>query len=124
MQQRLKTIGLRPINNIVDITNYTLHETGQPLHAFDADRISGKKIIVKNLPAGTPFQSLDEKERKLDAEDLMICNGLGEGMCIGGVFGGLRWLKAQMFSGKCLNRKHPKSSFHHNLRTDATHFGG
>jgi phenylalanyl-tRNA synthetase beta chain len=90
MQQRLKAIGLRPINNIVDITNYILHETGQPLHAFDADHIEGQKIIVKNLPTGTPFISLDEKERKLDAEDLMICNGKGEGMCIGGVFGGLQ----------------------------------
>ena len=129
MQQRLKAIGLRPINNIVDITNYILHETGQPLHAFDANRITGQKIIVKNLPAGTPFISLDEKERKLDAEDLMICNGLGEGMCIGGVFGGLHsgvsnetttvFLESAWFSPAGIR----KSSFRHNLRTDAaTHF--
>ncbi len=129
MQQRLKAIGLRPINNIVDITNYILHETGQPLHAFDANRITGQKIIVKNLPAGTPFVSLDEKERKLDAEDLMICNGEGEGMCIGGVFGGLHsgvsnetttvFLESAWFSPAGIR----KSSFRHNLRTDAaTHF--
>ena len=67
LQQKLKAIGLRPINNIVDITNYIQHETGQPLHAFDADAITGKKIIVKNLPEGTPFVTLDEKERKLTA---------------------------------------------------------
>ena len=74
LQQKLKSIGLKPINNIVDITNFILHETGQPLHAFDADAITGKKIIVKNLPEGTAFVTLDEKERKLSAEDLMICN--------------------------------------------------
>ena len=88
LQQKLKSIGLRPINNIVDITNFILHETGQPLHAFDADMIAGKKVIVKNLPEGTPFVTLDEKERKLSAEDLMICNA-EEAMCIGGVYGGL-----------------------------------
>ncbi|MCW3089135.1 MAG: phenylalanyl-tRNA synthetase beta chain [Ferruginibacter sp.] len=88
LQQRLKSIGLRPINNIVDITNFILHETGQPLHAFDADKITGKKIIVKNLPDGTPFVTLDEKERKLSGEDLMICNATAP-MCIGGVYGGL-----------------------------------
>ena len=88
LQEKLKAIGLRPISNIVDITNYIQHETGQPLHAFDADAITGKKIIVKNLPEGTPFITLDEKERKLSAEDLMICNEK-EGMCIAGVFGGL-----------------------------------
>jgi phenylalanyl-tRNA synthetase beta chain len=129
MQQRLKAIGLRPINNIVDITNYILHETGQPLHAFDASQITGQKIIVKNLPAGTAFISLDEKERKLDAEDLMICNGNGEGMCIGGVFGGLHsgvsndtnlvFLESAWFSPAGIR----KSSFRHNLRTDAAmHF--
>ena len=88
LQQKLKAIGLRPINNIVDITNYIQHETGQPLHAFDADAITGKKVIVKNMPEGTKFVTLDEKERKLSAEDLMICNEK-EGMCIAGVFGGL-----------------------------------
>ncbi|MEI9807641.1 MAG: phenylalanine--tRNA ligase subunit beta [Bacteroidota bacterium] len=88
LQEKLKAIGLRPINNIVDITNYIQHETGQPLHAFDIDAIIGKKVIVKNLPEGTPFITLDEKERKLSAEDLVICNEK-EGMCIAGVFGGL-----------------------------------
>ena len=88
MKQRLEAIGVRPINNIVDITNYVLHETGQPLHAFDYDKITGKKVVVKKLAEGTPFITLDEEERKLDANDLMICNA-ENGMCIGGVFGGL-----------------------------------
>src|SRR5690242_12581085 len=88
LQKRLKAIGVRPINNIVDITNFIQHETGQPLHAFDADEIRGKKIIVKNLEEGTKFITLDEKERKLSKEDLMICDAEG-GICIAGVFGGL-----------------------------------
>jgi phenylalanyl-tRNA synthetase beta chain len=124
MQKRLKAIGLRPINNIVDITNYIQHETGQPLHAFDADAIPGGKVIVKNLPAGTPFVTLDAMERKLDAEDLMICNEKG-GMCIAGVFGGLHsgvtattkniFLESAFFDGITLR----KTSFRHGLRTDA-----
>lgn len=125
MQQRLKAIGLRPINNIVDITNYILHETGQPLHAFDADKITGRQVIVQTLPQGTLFKSLDEKERKLDAEDLMICDGEGKPMCIGGVFGGLDsgvspqttqiFLESAWFDPVSIR----KSSFRHNLRTDA-----
>src|SRR5205085_1330711 len=74
MQERLKSIGLRPINNIVDITNFIQHETGQPLHAFDYNAINGHKIVVKTLPEGTPFVTLDGKERKLSSEDLMICD--------------------------------------------------
>ena len=89
MQQRLKAIGQRSINNIVDITNYILHDTGQPLHAFDADQIKGNTVRVKNLEEGTPFISLDEKERKLASTDLMICDGDNNPMCMGGVFGGL-----------------------------------
>ncbi len=129
MQQRLKAIGQRSINNIVDITNYILHDTGQPLHAFDADQIKGNAIRVKNLSEGTPFISLDEKERKLSAHDLMICDGDSNPMCMGGIFGGLN-------SGVSSNTKniflesawfHPvairKSSFKHHLRTDAAmHF--
>ncbi|MGL5786649.1 MAG: phenylalanine--tRNA ligase subunit beta [Bacteroidales bacterium] len=88
LQNRLKLIGLRPINNIVDITNYILHETGHPLHAFDKADIKGGKVIVKTLPEGTKFVTLDEVERTLNAADLMICNEV-EGMCIAGVFGGL-----------------------------------
>ena len=88
LKNRLRSIGMNPINNVVDITNFVLHETGQPLHAFDAARISGNKIVVGTLPGGTPFVTLDEQERKLDAGDLMICNDR-EGMCIAGVFGGL-----------------------------------
>ena len=87
LQNRLKAIGLKPINNVVDITNYVLHETGQPLHSFDADKIKGKKIIVKPLPENTPFLCLDEQERKLSAEDLVICNK-EDGMCIAGILGG------------------------------------
>lgn len=125
MQEKLKAIGVRPINNIVDITNYILHETGQPLHAFDASEVKGKKVIVKNLPEGTPFVTLDEKERKLSAEDLMICNGEGEPMCIGGVFGGLHsgvteatktiFLESAWFNPVTIR----KTSFRHGLRTDA-----
>lgn len=87
MQNRLKAIGLKPINNIVDITNYVLHEIGQPLHAFDASKIKGNKVLVKQLPAETKFKTLDGFERELASTDLMICNE-AEGMCIAGVFGG------------------------------------
>jgi phenylalanyl-tRNA synthetase beta chain len=86
LQNRLKSIGLNPKNNIVDVTNYVLHELGQPLHAFDASKINGK-IVVKTLPAGTKFTTLDDVERTLHQEDLMICDDKG-GMCIAGVFGG------------------------------------
>jgi len=88
MQNYLKAIGLRPINNVVDITNFILHETGQPLHSFDADKIGGKQVIVKTLPEGTKFTTLDGIERTLSGNDLIICDANG-GMCIGGVFGGL-----------------------------------
>jgi phenylalanyl-tRNA synthetase beta chain len=88
LKKRLEVIGVRPINNVVDVTNYILHETGQPLHAFDLREIKGNRVIVKTLPEGTPFVTLDGVERKLSGRDLMICNSEG-GMCIGGVFGGL-----------------------------------
>ena len=124
LRQKLKAIGLRPINNIVDITNFIQHETGQPLHAFDLDQIAGRKVIVKNLPEGTSFVTLDEKERKLSAEDLMICDENG-GMCIAGVFGGLHsgvtattrniFLESACFD-PVITRK---TSFRHGLRTDA-----
>jgi phenylalanyl-tRNA synthetase beta chain len=87
LQNRLKAIGLTPKNNIVDITNYVLHELGQPLHAFDANKIKGNKIIVKTLPAGTKFTTLDDVERTLHEEDLMICDAEGP-LCIAGVYGG------------------------------------
>jgi phenylalanyl-tRNA synthetase beta chain len=125
LQNKLKAIGLRPINNIVDITNFVLHETGQPLHAFDADAITGNHVIVKNLPAGTVFKTLDDKDRILTADDLMICNGNGEGMCIGGVFGGIKsgvkettkniFLESAWFNPVNIRR----TSVHHGLRTDA-----
>lgn len=89
LQQRLIAIGLRPINNVVDVTNYILHETGQPLHCFDMNQITGGKVIVKTLAEGTKFITLDEVERSLSASDLMICNE-ADGMCIAGVFGGLK----------------------------------
>ena len=124
LQHKLRAIGLRPINNIVDITNFVLHETGQPLHAFDAAFITGKKVIVQNLPEGTPFITLDEKERKLAKEDLMICNAEAP-MCIAGVFGGFNsgvkstttdmFLESAWFNPVDIR----KTSFRHGLRTDA-----
>lgn len=124
LQQKLKSIGLRPISNIVDITNFILHETGQPLHAFDAGEIKGGKIIVKNLPEGTSFVTLDDKERKLSSEDLMICN-TENGMCIGGVYGGINsgvktttkniFLESAWFNPQTIR----KTSLRHGLRTDA-----
>lgn len=89
LKNRLSLIGLRPINNIVDITNYVLHGLGHPLHAFDVAHIAGEKVIVKTLAEGTKFTTLDEVERSLSERDLMICN-TQEGMCIAGVFGGLK----------------------------------
>ncbi|WP_452599552.1 phenylalanine--tRNA ligase subunit beta, partial [Pontimicrobium sp. MEBiC01747] len=88
IQHRLKAIGLAPINNIVDITNYVLHELGQPLHAFDANKIAGNKIEVKTVEAGTKFTTLDGLERELHEDDLMICD-TEKPLCIAGVFGGL-----------------------------------
>lgn len=125
LQQKLKSIGLRPISNIVDITNFILHETGQPLHAYDLSQIKGNKIIVKNLPDNTPFLSLDEKERKLNSEDLIICDGESNGMCIAGVYGGATsgvkagttsiFLESAWFNPISIR----KTSFRHGLRTDA-----
>jgi phenylalanyl-tRNA synthetase beta chain len=125
LQDKLKSIGQRPINNIVDITNFILHDTGQPLHAFDADKVAGKKVIVKNLPDGSAFKTLDGKERKLSSEDLMICDGNEKGMCIAGVFGGAEsgvtaatgniFLESAWFSPVDIR----KTSFRHGLRTDA-----
>ncbi|MFT3738275.1 MAG: phenylalanine--tRNA ligase subunit beta [Breznakibacter sp.] len=88
LKARLKAIGLSPINNVVDVTNFVLHELGQPLHAFDGDKITGHRVVVKNLADKTPFMTLDGKTRELHHQDLMICNA-HEGMCIAGVFGGL-----------------------------------
>ncbi len=87
LQEKLRVIGLRPINNIVDITNYIMHAYGQPLHCFDADMIKGGKVVVKTMPEGTPFVTLDGEEHKLSERDLAICN-VEEPMCIAGVFGG------------------------------------
>ncbi|MGV3528514.1 MAG: phenylalanine--tRNA ligase subunit beta [Flavisolibacter sp.] len=124
LQQKLKAIGVRPINNIVDITNFILHETGQPLHAFDYDKIGGQTVIVKTPDAGSRFTTLDEKERKLDEEDLMICDAR-EPMCIAGVFGGVHsgvsegtkniFLESAFFDAVSIR----KTSFRHGLRTDA-----
>ncbi len=126
LKQRLLAIGLHPINNVVDVTNYVQHELGQPLHAFDADAITTGQIVVKTLPAGTPFVTLDGIERKLNATDLMICNGPNEPMCIGGVFGGKTsgvlgsttciFLEAAYFSAGSIR----KTSQHHGLKTDAS----
>ena len=124
LQNKLTSIGLKPINNIVDITNFILHETGQPLHAFDASKITGDKIIVKKVSDGTTFITLDGKERKLSSQDLMICNA-SEPMCIGGVYGGSGsgvtagttniFLESAWFDPISIR----KTSVHHTLRTDA-----
>jgi len=121
---RLKAIGVRPINNIVDITNYILFEYGQPLHAFDA-AVTGNKVVVKKLAEGTPFLTLDQAERKLGAGDLMICNA-NEPMCIAGVFGGARsgvtaTTKAVFLESACFNPVSVrKTSRLHVLKTDAS----
>ncbi|PHI20526.1 phenylalanine--tRNA ligase subunit beta [Lewinellaceae bacterium SD302] len=125
MQNRLKAIGVRPINNVVDITNYVLHEMGQPLHAFDLEKIGGGKIIVQTLPAGSKFLSLDEVERELLPNDLMICDGNDQPMCIAGVFGGLNSGVTDSTTSIFLESAHfdagytRRSSMKHNLRTDA-----
>ena len=126
LKNRLRSIGLTPINNVVDITNFVLHETGQPLHAFDADEITGKKIIVKTLPAGSKFKTLDGKERLLSPNDLMICDGESNGLCIGGVFGGIKsgitekttslFLESACFSPHYIRR----TGMYHGLKTDAS----
>jgi phenylalanyl-tRNA synthetase beta chain len=125
LKNRLLAIGLTPINNIVDVTNFVCHELGQPMHAFDADAISGKKVIVKTLPAGSKFTTLDNKERALHANDLMICNA-EEPMCIAGVFGGTKsgiksttknlFLESAYFSPNYIR----KTSIQHQLKTDAS----
>jgi phenylalanyl-tRNA synthetase beta chain len=122
---RLKAIGVRPINNVVDITNYVLFEYGQPLHAFDAASISGNTVVVKKLAEGTQFVTLDEVERKLGAGDLMICNA-SEPMCIAGVFGGTKsgvnenttaiFLESAYFNPVSVR----KTSKLHTLKTDAS----
>lgn len=128
LKQRLNTIGVRSINNVVDITNFVLHEYGQPLHAFDADQLKGKTINVRLLPAETKFTGLDEKEYKLNDTDLMICDAEGP-VAVGGVFGGLDsgvsdkttniFLESAYFTPMFVRR----TSMHHGLRTDAaTHF--
>lgn len=126
LQTRLKSIGLNPINNIVDITNFVLHETGQPLHAFDATAITGNKVVVKTLPDKTKFVTLDGVERELSSSDLMICNEK-EGMCIAGVFGGLKsgvteettdvFLESATFNPVSVRR----TSRRHDLHTDASY---
>jgi phenylalanyl-tRNA synthetase beta chain len=125
LRNRLKSIGLTPINNVVDITNFILHELGQPLHAFDADKITGGKVIVKTMDPGTSFITLDAVERKLKDHDLMICNSR-EGMCIAGVFGGIDsgvtsltrniFLESAYFSPDYIRR----TAQYHELKTDAS----
>ncbi|MBV5281420.1 MAG: phenylalanine--tRNA ligase subunit beta [Paludibacter sp.] len=125
LKNYLQIIGLRPINNIVDATNFVLHELGQPLHAFDADKIKGGEVRVKNMPEGTIFTTLDGVERKLNAADLMICNA-ENAMCIGGVFGGLDsgvtettknvFLESAYFNPVTIR----KTARRHGLNTDAS----
>ncbi|MCQ2065009.1 MAG: phenylalanine--tRNA ligase subunit beta [Bacteroidaceae bacterium] len=125
LKNRLATIGLHPINNIVDVTNYILFAYGQPLHSFDADKIKGGKVVVKTMPEGTPFTTLDGVERKLSDRDLMICNAQ-EPMCLAGVFGGLDsgiqdttvnvFLESAYFHPTWIR----KSARRHQLSTDAS----
>jgi phenylalanyl-tRNA synthetase beta chain len=125
LRNKLRAVGLNPINNVVDITNYVQHEAGQPLHAFDADKIEGKKVIIRNLPSGSKFITLDSIERSLSARDLMICNPK-EGMCIAGVFGGIKsgvsastrniFLESAYFNPVAIR----KTSKRHGLKTDAS----
>jgi len=125
LQNRLKAIGQHPINNVVDVTNYVLHELGQPLHAFDGDAIKGNKVVVKTLADKTKFVTLDEQERELSDKDLMICNA-EEGMCIAGVFGGAQsgvtekttkvFLESAYFNPVSVR----KTAKRHTLSTDAS----
>lgn len=125
LANRLKLIGLRPINNIVDVTNYVLFEIGQPLHAFDLSKIKGNKIEVKTLAKGTKFTTLDGVERELNGNEAMICNSQ-EGMCMGGIYGGLDsgvsnetksiFLESAYFNPVTIR----KASKHHNLKTDSS----
>ena len=125
LRDHLTTIGLRPINNIVDITNYVMMAFGQPLHCFDADMIKGGEVIVKTMPEGTPFETLDGVERKLSDHDLMICNA-EEPMCIGGVYGGKGSGTYETTRNILLESAyfHPtwirKSARRHGLQTDAS----
>ena len=126
IQNRLKSIGIVPKNNIVDITNYVLHELGQPLHAFDASKIKGNKVVVKTLEAGTKFTTLDEVDRTLSADDIMICDAESNPMCIAGVFGGIKsgvtdnttniFLESAYFNPVSIR----KSAKRHALNTDAS----
>lgn len=126
LRTRLSAIGLRPINNIVDITNYILHAFCQPLHCFDLNKIEGGKIIVTQCPTGTPFTTLDGVERKLDERDLCICNGRREPMCIAGVFGGLDSGVTEtttdiFIESACFNPTDiRKTARRHGLQTDAS----
>jgi phenylalanyl-tRNA synthetase beta chain len=126
LKNKLRAVGLNPINNVVDITNFVQHEIGQPLHAFDADKIEGKKIIIGNLSDKSRFITLDETERNLSSGDLMICNS-SEGMCIAGVFGGIKsgvtastkniFLESAYFNPVAIR----KTSKRHGLKTDASY---
>ena len=126
LKNRLLAIGLRPINNLVDISNFVLHETGHPTHFFDADKIKGNKIIIKKLPKGSKFVMLDEEERELSGDDLMICDGEENGMCIAGVFGGIDsgvtehtkniFIESAYFDPKTVR----KTAKHHGLNTDSS----
>lgn len=125
LQDKLRLIGLRPINNVVDITNYILHAFGQPLHCFDADKIAGKKVVVKTFPEGTPFVTLDGIERKLSDRDLLVCDA-EKPMCIAGVFGGLDSGATETTTSVFLESAyfHPtwirKTARRHGLNTDAS----
>ncbi len=125
LANRLKSIGLRPVNNVVDITQFILHEMGQPLHAFDYDEVGEHRIVVDTLSAGTTFRTLEGNELELTGEEIMICDGAGQPLCMGGIFGGADsgvtskttrvFIESAYFDAQTIR----KASMHHQLRTDA-----
>ncbi|MFM8849918.1 MAG: phenylalanine--tRNA ligase subunit beta [Cytophagales bacterium] len=126
LKNRLRSVGLTPINNVVDVTNFICHEMGQPLHAYDIAEIAGRKIIVKTLPSGSTFKTLDGKDRTLTASDLMVCDGAGKPLCIAGIFGGINsgitektvnvFLEGAYWQPSSIR----KTAMHHGLKTDAS----
>lgn len=126
LQNRLKAIGLEPINNIVDVSNYVMHSIGQPLHAFDISKIGNNKIVIKTLPSGTKFKTLDNKERELHQDDIIICDGKDKPLCIAGVYGGINsgvtentsaiFLESAYFNPVSIR----KTAKRHQLNTDAS----
>jgi phenylalanyl-tRNA synthetase beta chain len=126
LQNRLRALGLNPVNNLVDVTNYVMMETGQPLHAFDLNELKGPEIIVKNLPKGTKFKTLDESEIELDGSEIMICDAKG-GVAMGGVMGGYNSMVSESTTSILLESAHfnpssiRKTARTHGFATDSSY---